>query len=204
MWNLMRYAALDAERPVGAKEAVDAALKLWASDSPQSMLAATGEVLAALWTMPDSLKMLQSIIGAALSTDPRANLRALLVNKVPPTGTKAFDDWQSLLYAACLQGAVLPPWPAASGVTYPLPAASAVITCTPPVATYVPPAVETWVAKGGTIFTYANGKLTGLTTRKALAGAPATCSVSKAVSTTKIFCQLIGGPTNEVAEVAKQ
>ncbi len=65
------------------------------------------------------------------------------------------------------------------------------------------PPVDSWKAIGGSIFTYASGKLTGLTSKKAAAGALATCAQSQAIVGARIFCQLIGGPTNEVTEVIK-
>lgn len=66
------------------------------------------------------------------------------------------------------------------------------------------PAADAWKATGGTIFTYKAGKLTGITTKKALRDAKATCNTSQAIVGARIFCQLVGGPQSEVAEVVKQ
>lgn len=145
IWFLMRYAALDSSRPSGTKEAIDAALKLWEAKTAAESFNASSDMLGALWNAPNTLQLTRAIMSAALSANPVASLRGLVVVPDPTTGTKEFDDVQQLRYQACQQGSVLPPWPAASGVSYPLPAASAVITCTAPVATYVPPPVSTIV-----------------------------------------------------------
>lgn len=145
VWYLMRYAALDAARPPGTKEAIDAALKLWQASTAAESFKASSDMLGALWNAPNTLQLTRAIMSAALSSDPVASLRALVVVPAPPSGTQAYDDVQQLRHQACKQGSVLPPWPPASGVTYPLPAASAVIQCTAPVATYTPPPPTTTV-----------------------------------------------------------
>lgn len=142
VWYLMRYGAPDSLRPPGTREAVDAAIKLWQSETAETSFRSTADLLGALWNAPGTLQLTKGIMSAALSADPVASLRSLIIVPPPPSGTKAYDDIQQLRHQACQQGAVLPPWPPASGVTYPLPAASAIITCVQPKPTYVAPTTQ--------------------------------------------------------------
>jgi len=66
----------------------------------------------------------------------------------------------------------------------------------------LPPPVGTWKATGGTIFLYANGKLTGVTARKAPVGA-ACDGVTKATVGPTVYQSLAGGPATEVTGCTK-
>lgn len=146
-------------------------------------------------TVANPVELLQQF---STSADPLSVMNATLAasSVVPTTGSLDEYNLKMLHWSAC-QALIAAPVdipnadPISPGYcgTQPVP---------PPMNT------QTWKALGGTIFTYASGKLTGITSKKAAAGAPATCDVSQAIVNSRVFCQLTGGPTNEVAEVTKQ
>lgn len=109
---------------------------------------------------------------------------------VPPAGTQDRFDWESLLFAACTQGAALPPFPGAA-VTG---------TCTPP--TPISPQAETWrTPPSGTFTLYIvkNGALSGIIAgRKATPSALCDCVAGKATSGTSTYCALSGAAPSEV------
>lgn len=108
---------------------------------------------------------------------------------IPPAGSVDRFNWESLLFAACTEGVRLAPFPG-QPITR---------QCTPP----TPITVETWRASGGTIFTAASGRLTGLTTRKAAVGAKCNNTVSQIVVKGSVYLPLDGGPLTEVTLCAK-
>ena len=69
-----------------------------------------------------------------------------------------------------------------------------------------PPApIGTWVTpSAGTIFTYANGKLTGVTGRKSVKGATCDCASAKAVVGSTTYCAVAGAAKTEVTACVKQ
>lgn len=134
------------------------------------------------------IDMAQAIIAAP---DPLAALNAAIKSRelIPPVGSIDRFNWESLLFAACTEGVRLAPFPG-QPITRP---------CTPP----TPITVETWRASGGTIFTAASGRLTGLTTRKAAVGAKCNNTVSQIVVKGSVYLPLDGGPLTEVTLCAK-
>ena len=126
------------------------------------------------------------------SPDPLGALDAMLTagRIVPPAGSQDRFDWETLLFAACTQGAALPPFPGAA-VTG---------TCTPP--TPIPVPVDTWRTPSSgtfTLYTVKNGALSGIIAgRKATANAACDCAAGKATSGTSTYCSLSGGPATEV------
>ena len=123
--------------------------------------------------------------------DPVAALDAAIKARefIPPAGSVDRFNWESLLFAACTEGVRLAPFPG-QPITR---------QCTPP----TPITVETWRASGGTIFTAASGRLTGLTTRKAAVGAKCNNTVSQIVVKGSVYLPLDGGPLTEVTLCAK-
>lgn len=123
--------------------------------------------------------------------DPVAALDAAIKARefIPPAGSVDRFNWESLLFAACTEGVRLAPFPG-QPITRP---------CTPP----TPIVAEVWRAGGGTIFTAANGRLTGLTTRKAAAGAKCNNTVSQIVVKGSVYLPLDGGPLTEVTLCTK-
>lgn len=123
--------------------------------------------------------------------DPIVALGAAIKSRefIPPAGSVERFNWESLLFAACTEGVRLAPFPG-QPITR---------QCTPP----TPITVETWRASGGTIFTAASGRLTGLTTRKAAVGAKCNNTVSQIVVKGSVYLPLDGGPLTEVTLCAK-
>lgn len=65
------------------------------------------------------------------------------------------------------------------------------------------PVPAEWRTLGGTVFTYANGRLTGVTSKRVAPGV-ACDERSTATSGARVFKSIVGGPATEVAECLKQ
>lgn len=166
---------------------------LWCPAGAGSWQLRTHAVLDRYKTLDASTvaKMAVTIMG---SPDPIAALNAAVSDRtvVPPVGTKDRFDWESLLYAACLQGVALPP----QGVVV-------TGTCKPP----VPIQVEVWrtPATGSfTLFTSNGTRLTGLVSgRKATANAKCNAAAPPITVNGAVYLPLDGGPLTEVTVCVK-
>lgn len=113
---------------------------------------------------------------------------------IPPAGTQDRFDWETLLYAACQQGAAVGFGATPGPVQLSKP-------CTPP--TPLPTTqVEVWrvTASGSTLFTASGGKLLApISGRRAAGGAACDNTKPLIKSGTSNYYPLVGGAANEYA-----
>jgi len=141
-------------------------------------------------TLADTLKVVDAIKAASSPTQGIMDAITAFVIK-PAVGSQDEIDLELLRYAACQAMVASPP----SSLGWTAPGPSCVLKV-------FPPTVEVWKATGGTIFTFAAGKLTGVTSRKATAGAACNCAARYATASTT-YCPLASGPPTE-ATACKQ
>lgn len=134
------------------------------------------------------------------SSDPVGALETMLRAGafIPPVGTQDRFEWESLLYAACQQGAAVGWGPDPTPVTLSRP-------CQPPTPLQTTP-TEVWrvTASGSTLFTVANGKLLAPISGRRAPGS-ATCDNSKPAikSGTSTYYPLLGASAAEYAACQK-
>jgi hypothetical protein len=140
------------------------------------------------WPAAEAVAKATDVLGA-LNSVTAAGLK-------PPKDAIEAYRLASLRHEACLDAVAKPlPWPF---TLRPDPCGAAPTPPTPPVTVWKTPAV------GGTIYTYAAGRLSGITSRKApSSGALCNCDVSKAVVGPTTYCALASGPPNEVTACVK-
>lgn len=141
-------------------------------------------------TVSDPIAMIRGILEAPNRLQAM-NSAMLSAEIIPAVGSQDEYEQLRLIYAACV-AAESPPANMVPSIKKP---AASCIEPTPPLAT-------TWVAVGGSLFTYVGARLTGLVSgRKALAGAPTT--PTKLTVGTDSYCSLINGIQTEVTKCQK-
>jgi hypothetical protein len=124
--------------------------------------------------------------------DPLAELASAIKARefIPPVGSSDRFNWESLLYAACLENVRVNP----AGLL------NVTNNCKVPAPVVVPVDVWRTPASGTfTLYTVKNGALSGIIAgRKATANATCDCAAGKATSGTSTYCALPGAPATEV------
>lgn len=119
------------------------------------------------------LNQIDTELSTVFRSSDRVNALGALINRysIPPTETEK-PSWDAAAVKVFADLAVIKP-----SVT--------------PIGVWITPSA-------GSIFTFANGKLTGLTGRKATKGAACDCVKAKALVGASTYCALAAGPATEV------
>lgn len=141
----------------------------------------------------------------ATAADPKkqADAEVMAARVALTPGTQKHYEYRQLWYVACLDLRVNPPavWDPKPD-NWVGPYVTEVAWCgSPPVP---PTSTEVWKATGSTIFKFAGARLTGITGRRAAAGAVCVHSGTRIVVGSFTYMPLEGGAPDEVTACAKQ